>query len=329
MPTLSIAIATRDRILDLTELLESIIHQKSLPNELLIIDDSPNGTANKTASMYANKLFANSKSIKIKYLRGYGKGLTSARNLAVKNSTTDLVLFLDDDIILTEDVTEKLVSFFTTHPGAIGVQPKIITPSYTARNTLRVKFESALNKALMLSYNAPNVFTVRKSGMSIAPSEITKIVKTQRLNGCSCYKKAFLDKSLFDTNLKRSGSMEDLDYSYRVFKKYPDSLYAIPSASLIHKASHHSRLQSKGTIDMVTTYWFYIFFKDVFDGSVHNLACFLLAQIGYTFTAGLGLITKRSPKCWQLIHILKCQCVCIKNLRRIRSADLEFINKGL
>jgi glucosyl-dolichyl phosphate glucuronosyltransferase len=140
-----------------------------------------------------------------------------------------------------------------------------------------------------------------------------------------------LHEFCFDTNLKRWGFMEDLNFSYRVYKKYPQSLYAVPSAKIIHKASKEARMPNRTSIYMTTIYWFYVFFKDVFENSVLNLIAFLWALTGNLVAVTGGLIVKRKPKheWWTLIYLLKSYITAFRNLRNILMHRLEFFNKKL
>jgi GT2 family glycosyltransferase len=184
----------------------------------------------------------------------------------------------------------------------------------------------------MLSYRKKNTLAVRRSGLSIFSNELTKVTPAQRLAGCCCcYKREVFDEFSFDTNLKRWSYMEDLDFSYRLHKKYPRSLWAIPNSKIIHKTSNKARLPKKLSIYMTIMYWFYIFFKDVFEDSIKNLLAFIWAILGNVSITIATLIVKRKIKheWWTLINILSGYAMAFKNLRNIRKGNLEFFNKNM
>jgi GT2 family glycosyltransferase len=52
-------------------------------------------------------------------------GLVSARNLALKESSSEIVTFLDDDVTLGEDFFRNLDDQFSKHPAVIGMSPRI------------------------------------------------------------------------------------------------------------------------------------------------------------------------------------------------------------
>jgi GT2 family glycosyltransferase len=327
----SIIVPTRNRPNDLGELLQTTLNQNYPSLEVIIIDDSHIESAKQIFDSYSPKF--ESANYKLKYVRGSGDGLPSARNLGVELSEGDAILFVDDDTLLDRNVIGALVTFLQDNPVAVGIQPKIV-PSTGSRDDYRLakKFENIIYKVLMLTYSEENKQTVRRSGMDVFPSEVTKVIPAQRLSGCcSCYRREVVTVLSFDTNLKRWAFMEDLDFSYRVYKKNPGFLYVIPHANIVHKASGDARLSTKLSIYMRTIYWFYVFFKDVFEGSILNLTAFLCALTGSLLTTVGGLITKRKPKreWWGLIYLLGSYATAFRNLKNIRMLRLEFFNKNL
>ena len=326
----SVIVPTRDRPRDLADLLLTIINQTYPPLEVIIVDDSPGGSAKQVVDSFSSKFkFIN---CRLKYVKGSGDGLPAARNLGVKLSNGDAILFLDDDTLLGRNVIGALATFLRDNPVAVGVQPNIFSLTKNrSKGELAEKFENAVYKALMLAYREKNNLTIRRSGASVFPNNLTKVISVQRLSGCCCYRHEVFSELSFDTNLKRWGFMEDLDFSYRVYKKYPGHLYAIPYAKIIHKASGEARLPTRLSIYMTTIYWFYVFFKDVFEASMLNLIAFLWALTGNLVTNVGGLIIKRKPKreWWGLIYLLGSYATAFRNLKNILMQRLEFFNKNL
>jgi GT2 family glycosyltransferase len=328
LPRVSIIVPTRDRFKDLSDLLLTVLIQTYFPVEVIIVDDSPTSSAKLVVNSFCSKF--DSIGCRLKYVEGSGEGLTAGRNLGVKNSEGDAILFLDDDTLLDRNVISTLAAFLRDNPLALGVQPEILPSRKNLSNELTKKFEKAVYKVFMLTYSEKNKLRVRRSGASIFPDPLTKTISVQRLSGCCCYKRSVLDESSFDTNLKRYGFMEDLDYSYRLYKKSPRSLYAIPHVKIIHKSSATARLPTKLSVYMTTIYWFYVFFKDIFGGSILNLIAFLWALIGNLLISMGVLIIKRKPKheWWGLIYLLKSYAIAFRNLKNILMGELVFFNKN-
>jgi GT2 family glycosyltransferase len=331
LPRISVVIPTRNRPDDLSELLQTILNQSYPPFEVIIIDDSLLGAAKHIFDSCSPKFRL--VNCRLKYVRGSSDGLTAARNLGVKISEGDALLFLDDDILLGQNVISALAIFLRDNSIAVGVQPKILNLARNISNgRLGEKFEKAVFRVLALTYDEENKLAVGRSGTSIFPSELTRVISAQRLSGCCCcYRRELFNRLRFDTNLKRWGFLEDLDFSFRVYKAYPDSLYAIPHAKIIHKRSEDARLPTKPRVYMTTIYWFYVFLKDIFESSILNLIAFLWVLAGNLITNAGGLIIKRKPKSewWTLIYLLESYATALRNLKNIRMLKLEFFNKNL
>lgn len=332
LPRISIVIATRDRSKDLAELLISLLNQNYAPFETIIVDDS--------SSYLTKEIIASFDSMfekihcSLKYFKGRDNGLPAARNLGVENTEGDVILFLDDDTLLGRSIVRSLAVFFRDNSIALGVQPKrIYLSDNKSKNEVSIKnLRNAIRKALMLNYYEKNKFQARISGYGINPYPLTKVISTQILYGSSfSFRREVFNEFSFDSNLRRWAFMEDLDFSYRVYKKYPRSIYAIPYAKFIHKGSDEARLPTKTRIYMMTIYLFYIFFKNIFDDSIINLIAFLWALTGNLIGNIGDLIIKRKERYewWSIIYLLGSYATAFRNLDNIRSQKLEFFNKNL
>jgi len=328
---MSIIIPTRNRPKELADLLLTILDQDYPLFEVIIVDDSDKYATKQVVTLFESDF--EKIGCRLKYVKGNGDGLPAARNLGVKVSKGDIILFLDDDILLEKNTVRTLISFFENNPRALGVQPKILSSELDMRkNWLAVTFENSIYRALMLTYIAKNKQTVRRSGMGVFPNNLTRVITVQRLSGCCCcYRRKIFEYFKFDENLKMWGFMEDLDFSYRVYKKYRQSLYIIPNAKVIHRSSIRGRLPSRLRIQMMTVYWFYVFFKDIFENSIMNLITFIWALIGNLIAIAGGLVIRKKAKqqWWNLIYLLESYTTAFRNLKNIRMGNLEFFNKNL
>ena len=69
---------------------------------------------------------------KLKEVHDEGKGLGWARNIGVANATTDIIAFVDPDVICAKDHFQQILNYFNNHPevGALstpGIFPDIGT----------------------------------------------------------------------------------------------------------------------------------------------------------------------------------------------------------
>src|SRR6056297_655414 len=98
----NLIICTYKRPGAIASLLESVAKQSRLPDELLVIDASPNEITRK---LLENKNFPGLKYFKVE---DKDRGLTRQRNYGIQKTREDIeiICFLDDDIILEPDYFE-------------------------------------------------------------------------------------------------------------------------------------------------------------------------------------------------------------------------------
>jgi len=330
LPTISVVVCTRDRPKDLVELLHALLDQTYPPFEVIVVDASLSNRVQKLVDSFQSKFHKDG----LRYIKARDDGLPAARNLGVRLSNGDAILFLDDDTLLENNLLDALAIFLHEHPNAIGIQPQVHGLFARPTNGIKRKIKNTMYKAFMLNYYKQNTLSVRKSGLSGFPYSypLTEEANAQRLDGCCmCYRREIFEKLSFDTNLKRWAFMEDLDFSYRAYKKNLGTLHAIPSAIITHKKSTKSRLPSRERTYMTTIYWFYVFFKDVLEGSILNLLAFLWALAGNLVTMVVGLLVERrsKPAWWNLVYLSHSYAVAFANLKAVINGDLGFFNKSL
>lgn len=97
---LSIIIPTKDRGIIFKQTLESVLSATIQINaEIIIINDS---------KVPIKEI---SSSFKVKIYQNIGEGVASARNFGFSKASSDLLFFLDDDILITKDVVNKLLQY--------------------------------------------------------------------------------------------------------------------------------------------------------------------------------------------------------------------------
>lgn len=115
---ISLIICTYKRPQATCTLLESVQKQIRMPDEILIVDASPD---NATELLISKRDF----SLPIKYflVTAEHRGLTRQRNYGVSQVSvdTDVVAYLDDDIVLEPGYFQQIEKTFTDYPDAIGV----------------------------------------------------------------------------------------------------------------------------------------------------------------------------------------------------------------
>ena len=241
----SLIICTFKRSKPLIKLLNSVTTQSIYPNEIIIVDGSPD---NKTQNILGQ--------ISFKYLKYYkvdnqNRGLTKQRNYGINlvDEKSDIICFLDDDTVLEKSYFKELISTFVLHKDAIAVGGYIINEA----EWTNVETKKTSNKYCFDGWtrSEPLRFRVRKwlglqpdtnpgflpsfsHGRSIGflpPSGKIYPVE-QIMGGVSSYKKEIFNKMRFSNYFEGYGLYEDTDFSLRLSKI--GKLYINTNAKLYH-----------------------------------------------------------------------------------------------
>jgi GT2 family glycosyltransferase len=125
---ISVVICTRDRPDQLRECLRSLQRVRYRPVEILVVDNAPAGP--ETEAVVVQAAAADPR---VRYLREPHPGISSARNLGVKQASFDLVAFTDDDTIVDPDWPAALAAGFAADPAAACVTGLVCTRSLDSR----------------------------------------------------------------------------------------------------------------------------------------------------------------------------------------------------
>jgi hypothetical protein len=121
VPRLTIAICTYRRPVFLGELLTCLRAPTHLDHEVLVIDNDPEATAHPTFVRVTNDsaLARDTSSNPWRYLVEPEPGVSSARNRAVAEATSDTLLFLDDDQLVAPGFIDALWSAWLARPNGV------------------------------------------------------------------------------------------------------------------------------------------------------------------------------------------------------------------
>ncbi len=323
---ISIIIPTYNRVDDLKSCLKSILVQTKKPKEVLIVDDSE---GDKTrCQVEAERMEFVKNGITLRYLKNTrGKSSAIARNVGIDNALGGIILFLDDDVILSEDYLENISYVYANTSGCIGVQGYILL-----KNKLN-KFYNLMSMLVFYNYTGKNSCRVLPSTCITYPHPLEKTINCEWLAGSNqSYLRSVLVEFKFDENFRRYSWREDVDLSYRIGKRYPGSLYITPYAKLVHNISDKARMPDKALTYMKEVYSFYFFFKNI-EQIPKNKLIFFWSKIGFLLQV-LAIFLLRPTKATRskilrLRYLFGAYAMCIKYLNEIRRGDLEFFNRKL
>lgn len=232
----------------LLKLLKSVVEQTLYPSEILIVDGSTNS---ETRVILENNKFQNLHYFQVPPEH---RGLTRQRNYGIARvaDASEVICFLDDDIVLTDTYFENLLATYTIYPDALAVGGYIIdetlTTVYVGENYLPALDEFyfdgwkrkegsrfVMRKRFGLDSDCPPGFSSLYShGRSVGflpPSGKTYQVE-QLMGGVSSFKKIVFNTLQFSTYFEGYGLYEDADFSIRVAKI--GTLYLNTTAKLYH-----------------------------------------------------------------------------------------------
>ncbi|MFD2939598.1 glycosyltransferase family 2 protein [Flavobacterium notoginsengisoli] len=244
----SLIVCTYMRPEPLMKLLMSVQDQVLCPDEILIIDGSPD---TKTRAVIEANDFQN---LKYFLVSEENRGLTKQRNFGISKVDKDsqIICFLDDDIILEKDYFEHLLHTYQIFPQALGVAGYIINNNaswslsledeplkynYFYFDNWKRKYSQryVLRKKMGLLDDCPPGF-MSESGNGKALSffpPTNKIYPTESFSGgVSSFRKEIFEKIKFSDYFKGYGLYEDTDFTIRLSRL--GNLYVNTSARLWH-----------------------------------------------------------------------------------------------
>jgi GT2 family glycosyltransferase len=317
----SIIIPTYNRTGDLSQCLDSIIMQSQLPGEVIIVDNGDNDEA-KNLIENRNREFEE-RDVSLKYIKNERENsLTVAKNIGVQNTTWEIIVFLDDDIILDKNYLKEILRIYQEYPAAVGVE------GFIEQEEL-LKIRNTAYKIFFLYHLERNRCRTLPTGCVTYPYELDSIIPCQWLSGASSYKKQILEEFKFDEKLKKYSDGEDLEFSYRVFKRYPGALYLTPYARLIHKTSPAGRIPNRELIYMREVYGLYLFYK-FFNTKFQNKFIYVWSRVGRTVLTLARAIIKQPPGIMtELRYLMGAYYFSLRHIREIRRGELGFFNNTL
>ena len=205
--TFSIVIPTKNRPEQLKTLFRSIISQKRLPDQIIIIDQSEKAKVEKS-----NFLKSTIKTkLRLNYIHDVKiEGLVEAKHSAIPINDCDYITFLDADIVLEPNYLYEIEKALHRFPNMIGVNGLI-------QNHPKVTF---LKRLLFKITHFGNFKDDRISVIKSIKIDSNTPIKVNVLSGgLSTWRKDIFNITSFDTKNKFH-AYEDKDFSMRVKKKF-------------------------------------------------------------------------------------------------------------
>jgi GT2 family glycosyltransferase len=245
---LSLVVCTYQRPKAIQTLIESVSRCILKPDIILIIDGS---SCDETGDYVTKSEIPELRIIYYK-VSSEQRGLTRQRNFGIEKlpDETEIVAFLDDDIVVEPDYFQQLVDTFNTHPGAIGVGGIDLKENqyfkkeegvkyskfkfyeldgWVAKEPLRYEARKILGLMTALQ---PGLIPEYSNGRSQLPPS-NKIYEVEHFMGMSMsFKKSVFEKVRFSSFFEGYGLYEDFDFCVRVLPY--GTLYVNTNAKVWH-----------------------------------------------------------------------------------------------
>jgi GT2 family glycosyltransferase len=227
----SIIIPTYNRNKILCDTITNILHFQDQYYELIIVDQTKEH--DKETKVFLEKLKDNRKIILL--YRDY-PNLPNARNEGIKIAGGDIIIFLDDDVKISEDFIPTHLSLYNDSKigcttGRVVVVNSEKKSNIVFKNSLSIK--SVLKTIFFFFARKKNSYVSRFGVISNFSG--TKKLYADTGIGCNITfrKEIFTACGFFDPNYKGNAIREDTDMCLRVRKAGYKIIYH-PQASLIH-----------------------------------------------------------------------------------------------
>jgi len=234
----SVIFSTHDRPESLQRSIDSVLAQKILPYELIIVHDGTKPVSPDIAEILrvAGERF--------RYYRQKLPSLTRSRNQGMAMAKGEIILLLDDDVILPRDYISRLTALYEAdRQGRIaGIGGVMVEP---ASRRLARRLWDAFAAAFALCRWAPRRNAARYLRLPAALKG--RLLPARRLSGGAISLRRYVAKTQrFDESFTGYAFGEDLEFSFRVGQEYP--LFVAPELRALHEPAPTGRpdMRSRG-----------------------------------------------------------------------------------
>lgn len=273
-------IPTKNRPADLARAVISICSQERLPDELLIVDQSP-GDASRIAveaALKGSPLWG-----VLNYVHDSGiRGLVAAKAEAVRRARGELVCFLEDDIVLEPDYVAQIERGFLDRPGMLGCCGVVANLPPLPAGYIRMFhfFHRGIFRDVRVGVHG----LTSGRGLPLIPSDYLS-------GGLSAYRREVFDSVGFDLG-NDFFMLEDIDFSTRAAQRFGKRFFINPNARLEHRMSALNRAVL-GSRQRRKLREFLVFYKK--RRASGRLPTVLLLLAGLLLEAGYQALRSRTP----------------------------------
>ncbi len=275
---IAVVIPTKDRPLDLARAVRSVLGQSLAPNELIVIDQSL-----KPLRSEIERQIGCQPQISLKYVYDpMLTGLTAAKNAAIKISESDILVFIDDDIVLDPHFIATICGIYEKYPEVDGVGGVALIPKQRT---------SFLRRQLSVLFQV-GPFRDPRSLLQAGYFWGKEIVPTWLLSGgLSSLRKKVFESVLFNENLLGASPVEDMDFYFRCRDRF--HFVIAVNAKALHNVSALNRGSLRKVYEGRSRGFFYLY-KTHIKKNFFNRCAFLWRICGLLIDVIITSVAQRS-----------------------------------
>jgi GT2 family glycosyltransferase len=323
----SVVIPTYNRPADLRECLRSILAQTVRVAEVLVVDNSDAAAEETRRVVEGMDQEFSAGGIALRYVDNrHSNSLTSAKNAGIDRARGEIVSFLDDDVVVDRRYYEVMVETFRAHPDALGVEGAVMDDR--AKPPLRFVLEQLLGRIFYLGFREAARCRVLPS-LAVTYPLTDEVVTCEWLSGAAAYRRRIFAEFRPDQKLRKYADNEDLDLSYRIFRKYPRALLFAGRAKYHHEGSAEGRVTGRDRVYMQEVYRLYLFFKHI-EVTVGTILIYVWSRLGrLIYLLGRSAARRSAADLREAGHLPGAWLLCLRHLPEIRAGDLRFFDRFL
>lgn len=277
-PRASVIIPTKNRPDDLAETVQTLLSQSVIPNELIIVDQ----TVSEEGYTLVKEIFAQisediRRIVKLLYIHDPTvSGAAVARNVGIEQSTEEIIVFLDDDVILDPGFLHEMLAVYSRDSTVDGVSGTVT--NYSRPRALDLVFRNAF-------YLGPFHDERQKIYWDADKLRSTGPIRVRKFGagGMSIRAKS-MGETRFDPHLKGVPGGEDVDFCARLGPEC--KLVIAPRSRYVHKRTTTGRAPICWLEHEVGAQY-YLFFRN-WNAGVGKRICFAWLNAGFCLLAAVG-----------------------------------------
>ena len=312
--------------------LSSIDNQLLKPKEIIIVDNNTSNIESKNLERVISSSNISS-DINIQLLKSPKNSGSIARNIGVKHSKTNLIAFLDSDVILDNDYYSTLIKYFEKNKELIaiqGVDRSLIEYQLNFLNkSIPFKIFNLFEEFFETSslHNRDSAFVSPSLAVAHPNVKSDFEISSEWISTCAgIFKKKLFERYSFPDQFITYSNNEYLFFSYQLFKNNEGQMVYTSKAKYRDVQTKKGRLNIIPLIFQIEVNDYYIFIR-LFNMNFKNIYIFVKSRIGHLIFNTLRLISRNNFSFKNLILVFFSFVYPILNIRSLIKNDLKFYEK--